>query len=347
MPTDSVCITVCHTPRHQHAIILHFSTSATTELPHPLNTTPATHDLHYTFTHLLPTQQWAFDFIDLPLDIPPLLTTIRSHQCIAVSDGSLKDHIGVAAFMLQSTIGGSEFCSVHQTPGIITTGNSYCCELSGLLAIVYLSNILCTTYDIQHGSILIACDNKTALKAFEPWFLPDPNDDSFDLLTSLHASLKHSPLTWTTQHVHGHCDRAGQLLSHLETLNIRMDHLANDYRTHCNSHPTNLPYTFPLYLEKWSIWHEGCKVFSPTFSTLYELVTLPAIRSYWTSSHHRQPVPHLSPPAFDAIDWPATASFMQSLSPGRHRWCTKHASEHCGVGLTVLHWNYQRDPNCP
>ena len=38
---------------------------------------------------------------------------------------------------------------------------------------------------------------------------------------------------------------------------------------------------------------------------------------------------------------------MHSLSPGRCQWCIKHATEQCGVGQTLLHWNYQRDASCP
>ena len=53
---------------------------------------------------------------------------------------------------------------VHQDT--ISTGNSYKCELSGLFAIVYLSHILCTTYDITQDSILVVCDTQTALKKF-------------------------------------------------------------------------------------------------------------------------------------------------------------------------------------
>ena len=64
-------------------------------------------------------------------------------------------------------------------PGPISMGNSYQCELSGLLAMVYLSNILCHTYHITEGSILVVWNKKTALKSLSAmvytrpqcWFL--------------------------------------------------------------------------------------------------------------------------------------------------------------------------------
>jgi hypothetical protein len=47
------------------------------------------------------------------------------------------------------------------------------------------------------------------------------------------------------------------------------------------------------------------------------------------------------------IDWNATKSFMTALPPCKQRWYTKHASDNCGVGSTLLHWNKQLDEKCP
>jgi len=38
---------------------------------------------------------------------------------------------------------------------------------------------------------------------------------------------------------------------------------------------------------------------------------------------------------------------MKQLKPPHRRWTTKHASENCGVGLTLLHWKKQDDDKCP
>ena len=108
------------------------------------------------------------DFLNLPQDIFPIIHVIQPHCCVAISNGFLKDHVGVAAYMLHSILDKIEIQGVLQTPGAVSTGNSYQCKLSGLIAIVYLSNILCSTYAIQNGSILVVRDIKIALKAFEP-----------------------------------------------------------------------------------------------------------------------------------------------------------------------------------
>ena len=37
---------------------------------------------------------------------------------------------------------------------------------------------------------------------------------------------------------------------------------------------------------------------------------------------------------------------MKSLPAGKQCWCTKHASEQCGVGITLKFWNLQLDDLC-
>ena len=101
------------------------------------------------------------------------------------------------------------------------------------------------------------------------------------------------------------------------------------------------------YNEPWTIWHPQTEIPSPTYANLYNLITQPAIHAHWTQPHGLQPIPCLSPQAFDDVDWDATASFMHSLPPGKCRRCTKHASKNCGVGATLLLWNYQCNADCP
>ena len=47
------------------------------------------------------------------------------------------------------------------------------------------------------------------------------------------------------------------------------------------------------------------------------------------------------------IDWDATEALMMSLKAHQHWWCTKHGSENCGVGKTLLAWKKQLDNKCP
>ena len=135
------------------------------------------------------------------------------------------------------------------------------CEVSGLLAIVYLSSVICSFYGIMNGAIHVICNNKTALSSFQPWYLSEPTHDSFNLISSLRASLANSPLTWTTQHVYGHRDKESATLTCVESLNVGMDCLANQYRSsYGDSSPSDLPHNVALLDKGWSIWHDQQKI---------------------------------------------------------------------------------------
>ena len=76
LPPDSIQVTVCHAPRHLHAVILHFS-------PIPLPTAAIGGppivpfpNLRSILDALPPSQQWAFDFVDLPANLPSIITAI-------------------------------------------------------------------------------------------------------------------------------------------------------------------------------------------------------------------------------------------------------------------------------
>ena len=190
--------------------------------------------------------KWAFDFLNGLHNSTAIAQAIINRTCLAVSDGSLKSPVGTAAFALVGATDDHIIQGVHLTPGPILDGNSFRCEISGLLAVVYLSQLICTFYGITEGAIQVICDNKTALTTFQSWFTPDPNHDSFDLISSLRASLATSPLTWSTQHVYGHRDKTGTHLTRFEALNVKMDHLANQYRSSHTTPADTLPINVSL-----------------------------------------------------------------------------------------------------
>ena len=137
-------------------------------------------------------------------------------------------------------------------------------------------------------------------------------------------------------------------LSQNAALNIQMDSIGNDYQLILDtSGMTTNPPLPHLAQEQWSIWHNDIKISSPNYEALYDCLSLPSICTYWTTSHTLKPFPRLNDASYDLVDWTAVASFMAKLTPSRRRWCTKHASEQCGVDVTLQHWNLQEDTLCP
>ena len=241
-------------------------------------------------THLLSlpaTKLWAFQHLTISLDPSHLANAIRTSTCTAVSNGSLRT-IGTAAFIFMDHT-DTAFIQEHLlVPGPITPGNSYQCELVGLLAITYLLEELCSFYGISLGAAHICCNNTSALRVFEPWYIPHPTNNSFDITSSLWHTLRTLPIATTTEHVQGHQDKqSGDVpLSRNATTNVKMDAVANEYWSllETSGLPTNPPIKH-LAREQWSVWHNDVKLFSPTYETLYECLSPPLIRTYWTHPH--------------------------------------------------------------
>jgi hypothetical protein len=67
----------------------------------------------------------------------------------------------------------------------------------------------------------------------------------------------------------------------------------------------------------------------------------PVTKDHWIR-HGR-----FSEEANQLIDWDMATKAMIKLKPARRRWVTKHGSENCGVGKTLVAWKQQTDPTCP
>jgi hypothetical protein len=97
----------------------------------------------------------------------------------------------------------------------------------------------------------------------------------------------------------------------------------------------------PIQHEGWQVWDRQEKVTDPSSSNLYDLLQDGPTQMWWVW-HGHLPKEHL-----DDVDWYGTECFMVSLPPAKRCWVTKTASHNCGVGTTLVQWNYQDDAACP
>ncbi len=327
---------------HRHNLRLSVvSSSAHHVQPSPITTATTLEQL---ILNLPASAQWAVNRLHRQDDGEAFAQAILNGTAIIVSDGSLKLQLGTAAFILEGTE-NVYIEGVHAVPGPIQDGDSHRCEVSGLFGAVILANLIAQLHNITTGKVTIACDNQAAINIFDPNYLPKPKSRNFDLVNALHHALQSSPFEWDPHHVLGHQDskRRHQPLTHLELLNIYMDKRAKAYWSHVlTSHPS-FP-TVPqhaVYNEGWQLWAGDTKVTQPSSDALYSLILSPRTKRWWV--RHK----HLKAEAFDDVDWDATEELMHKLPFSRRRWIVKHASENCGVGVTLQNWKYQMDAKCP
>ena len=264
-------------------------------------------------------------------------------SAIAVSDGSLKEGLGTSAFVLEGRDSTNRIQGVNPVPGPLTDGDSYRCELAGIYASVLLSDRIAKYHHLGHGSALMLCDNISALKVFDPDFVPNPHGASFDLVSAVHNLLRQTPVQWSAQHVKGHQDTKGRILTRYETLNVEMDRRAKDFWHYLvlDESYDMTPKSHPIYKEGWMVYCAGAKISQPSRKALYSQIQDPDTINWW-QRHGR-----FTAVASELIDWHANKQALKKEALGLRRWTTKHASDNCGCGVTLVQWKKQSDDHCP
>ena len=272
-----------------------------------------------------------------------LADAIQQGTAVAVSDGSYKLRLGTSGYIITTPDISSHIPGINRVPGPLKEGDSYRCELAGTYGILLVGNAIATHYAISQGRCIIACDNDAAIRVCQPGFIPEPGEDSYDLVNAIYHLLKSSPIEWIATHVDGHKDRVSSNLSLLEQLNVRMDTLAKAYwQFLARQHSTwTDDYSIPIHEEGWQLWNGSNKVRDASQPTLYSIIQDPITVNYWVR-HNR-----ISSESAHLIDWKSNGNAFRAMKLGKRRRVSKHASKDCGVGTTLVNWKLQDDDACP
>ena len=231
--------------------------------PPPLNPADPNPTVQALIDRLPPTLKWALCRVHIPQNGTLLAAAIMAAEAVLVSDASLKDLFGTASIVLEGATSFGRAKAVNITPGPIKEGDSYRCELAGIIGGVLLVILICECHHLTTGTVLVACDNINTLRIFEPSFVPEPTQESFDLVCCLHHLIKSVSITFTPEHVRGHqADKKPKSrLTRLEALNDEMDNIAKAFWNHLLStgHNMQAPHLHVEH-EGWSVWNQTAKL---------------------------------------------------------------------------------------
>ena len=207
-------------------IIVHSKETAADEYRPPDAPVPTT--LLEALAALPASKAWATEHVSVEGFAQQVAISLVKGSAIAVSDGSLKNSMGTAAYHIEAPV--SEQASIEgllQVPGSKRDGSSHRSKLGGLYGIVTVVEALVEVYGITEGAIEVGCDGESALRAFDLGYYFDPQQADFDFLSAIQTSVRASPLRWKYRHVLGHQDlhNPGQI-DHWAALNIKMDSMA-------------------------------------------------------------------------------------------------------------------------
>jgi hypothetical protein len=111
-----------------------------------------------------PKDAWILDELELVGTHCDIIRSIKDGTACAISDGSFKDKSGTAAFTIMCPVTKASYTGKHTVQCPSTSNSAYRSELSGILGIITLVNLLCLDDSINLGGITLACDGLSALQ---------------------------------------------------------------------------------------------------------------------------------------------------------------------------------------
>lgn len=287
----------------------------------------------------LPDEWWAI-LTDDSLPLQDLLDAILSGTAIVLTDGSLKDEFGTAAFAFKSSIEDPRrLAFVHMTPGLPHSMTPYRAELGGLYGVAaFLDRLQQHPSFPSNGSITIACDCKEALTHTFLDRPPAPKFADMDLLWEIFLFKRSSRITWRDHWVKGHQDNhvAYVDLDAWGRLNVDMDSMAKDHwRLLQNHRPA--PFSLEPSPGVWSLWHQGNRVSQWTTGVAERYYFNPMAEHYWTTKYTN----------LEVLDFPAVRAAYQSLSLYYQLRIPKVLCRRLPVGSVISSWSPSNSSACP
>jgi hypothetical protein len=286
---------------------------------------------------------WAVEATQMPEDNgSEIAQQIQLGTAKLICDGSLKGPIGTAAAASFSAKKENNFIMRNQTPGRRTDMNSYRCELTGILACVITTNVICDTHAIEEGTITLGCDNEAALwEAFGDEEI-NVSQPSYDILQVIRNQLSISKIKWKSKHVKGHQDEIKEAeLDEWALANIDMDTKAKEYCKAIIEAGTGPTIANRMVGEGWRVLINGINIASKLGASIYDHIYKEDCIKYWEKKERLQYTPR------DDTDWVAYKRAIQRMPRSKQIWTTKHFSGWEGTGKMMKRWEERETDECP
>jgi len=271
-----------------------------------------------------------------------IVNMIRDGNALAASDGSVKQDIGTASWIITGdTSDESEYQGSHGVPPSVSNMTSHRAELYGIYAILQSLQKLEKTHTITNGHLKIVCDNKAALHCSFSFNHRAPvSSRNFDIIWAIYQIRQKLNTTISYKHVYGHADKLKRPLTWPETLNCRMDKKAKLFREYIFKTPSYQYSTLHLQ-NQWAIITNG-KIVSQDIEA-----TIKNEYYHHDMSEHLIVNKGYHPSAPSMINWNAIEAATRCLPLHRQIWATKFVSGFCGVAEKMKERDQWESNLCP
>ena len=286
--------------------------------------------------------KWAAKQVTTTPSIDNIMQDLEKGTLVGVSDGSYKEGIGTASYIIENLSGTERIIGLIEVPGHEDEQDSYRSELAGLYGIVLVLELLESYSTNIKGHIVIACDGKGALhKAFDTQFKASTKLPHFDILGGIHNMRNKIKCIMLPVHVKGHQDEQPQKdINRLGILNIECDLRAKLYWR--DIQPSYRRSTFDIPGSFWKL--RVCNLLVGTNSTSYLRMSIEGAKllDYWVGRNKRFPQEQL-----EQIDIQGLNKASKTISWERQRWISKFLSGWCATNSKMLKWKKRLVESCP
>ena len=299
---------------------------------------PADYDyefIHDAFEEAIGCRRILIDHIDVPDDeCEAIAQSIREGSARAVSDGSYYEQykIGASAFVISAfphdegkTDNNTQLWGKNWVPGNPSIQSAYRSELAGIIGVLSTLEFIVNHFHIETGSITLALDGESALKAARgDWKLQIQRPD-FDFLQEIHNRVHLLPIHINWYWVRGHQDDyvTYSQLDWWAQRNSDVDEIAKQFALQCY-HASTPQTPIRLFHETWSMTTNNVKESSISKNSMYEAIVQSKIIRYW-ETHHDTPINKVS-----EVDWESGSKAIKRLPLSKQRWAAKFASGSIG-----------------
>jgi hypothetical protein len=317
----------------------------------PLIVLPPTvcNTLHQAIHQLAPEWKWALEKMEWTIDPATLAQHIRNGTAKAIADGSYKEQKGTAAFAIVTADGSTGIYGMNRTPGPTATQCSYRSENGGLVGILLLCHVLHRAYGLQHGQLVLGCDNiESGKKCIQYHGTARPTDNHYDILHAARTLRSWLPFQPSYLHVEGHqrTKYPGRPLDLWATLNENMDALAKAYWRHTSTWDRP-EHCMP---NEWVATFNGHRIVTNFTSNLKLQLARRDIEHKWLTPRgtRKKPRPALLTQAqLTALDHCVAQRAWKQVPGNRQRFTTKLRCGLLPTGARMQQFGFWNSSQCP
>ena len=270
---------------------------------------------------------------------------IIRNNAVIVTDASIQTttNTGAASWVLtQKDSDEGMSYGDHGVPRGNKLMDSYRGEVYGLMASLYIILMVKTKYNLEHGSVEIACDNDASLiHSIVYDTRARITNGSYDLLWAIHdVKEKIKPIKLIPIYVKGHQDQVTSELTLYERLNVYVDKRASRFRTYIEQTPDYEYSTLHKY-HVHSINIDSEPITANFDSSIQNWIQSDIMKKFLNSNRS------LPLTAFHEVDWDSVEKATTSLTTSRRLWLLKFTSGFCSVATKMSSCGYWDNDLCP